>query len=141
MKHLTMLSISACLFVGLSSTVLAEKGTIGEAEYQNNCAACHGATGKGDGQFTEFLKAGTPSLATLSKNNGGVFPFERVYQVIDGRGDVKSHGSREMPIWGKQYIAGSIKTHGPFLGEWYGENIVNARILALIDYINGLQEK
>lgn len=141
MKHLTMLSISACLFVGLSSTVFAENATIGEAEYQNNCAVCHGSKGKGDGQFTEFLKAGTPSLTTLSKNNGGVFPFEQVYQVIDGRKDVKSHGSREMPIWGKNYIAGSVKTHGPFFGEWYAENVVNARILALIDYINKLQEK
>ena len=141
MKRLIVLSISALVFMGLSSAVSAEKVTMGEAEYQNNCAACHGANGKGNGQFTEFLKAGTPSLTTLSKNNGGVFPFERVYQMIDGRGEVKSHGSREMPIWGQQYTAGAVKKHGPFFGEWYSQNIVNARILSLIDYINNLQEK
>ena len=141
MKRLTTLSLSAFLLMGLSGTAFAEKSTIGEAEYQNNCASCHGVEGKGDGPFAEYLKAGTPSLTTLSKNNGGVFPVEKVYQAIDGRAGVASHGPREMPVWGKEYIAESVKKHGPFFGDWYGEDIVNARILALIDYINQMQEK
>ena len=141
MKCLTTLSLSVFLFMGLSGAVLAADVSIGEAEYQDNCATCHGAKGNGGGPFAEFLKAGTPGLTTLSKDNGGVFPFESVYQAIDGRSGLKSHGSREMPIWGKEYIAGSVKTHGPFFGEWYGEDIANARILALIDYISTLQEK
>ena len=141
MKRLTILSLSAFLIMGLSGAVFAKDVSLGEAEYQDNCAACHGVKGAGDGPFAEFLKAGTPALTTLSKNNGGVFPVQRVYQAIDGRGGVKSHGPREMPIWGKEYIAGSVKTHGPFFGEWYGEDVLNARILALIDYISTLQEK
>jgi hypothetical protein len=141
MKHLTILSLSAFLFIGMSGTVFAEKGSLGAAEYQNNCASCHGTKGEGNGPFTEFLKAVPSSLTTLSKDNGGVFPFERVYQAIDGRGEVKSHGPREMPVWGKDYIAGSVEVHGPFFGEWYGEDILNARILALIDHINKLQKK
>ena len=51
------------------------------------------------------------------------------------------NGPREMPVWGKDYIAGSVKEHGPFFGEWYGEDILNSRILALIDYLNKLQVK
>jgi mono/diheme cytochrome c family protein len=141
MKRLTIMSLSAFLFIGMSGTVFAEKGSIGATEYQNNCASCHGAKGEGNGPFTEFLKAVPSSLTTLSKDNGGVFPFERVYQAIDGRGEVKSHGPREMPVWGKDYIAGSVEVHGPFFGEWYGEDILNARILALIDHINKLQKK
>jgi len=141
MKRLTILSVSAVLFLGLSGTVFAENGSIGEEEYKNNCASCHGIKGKGDGQFAEFLKNRSPSLTTLSKDNGGVFPFEQVYQVIDGRKGVKSHGPKEMPIWGSAYIAESVKTHGPFFGEWYGEDVANARILALIDYLHKLQEK
>lgn len=141
MKRSTTVSLSAFVFVCLAGTVSAEKVSIGEAEYQNNCATCHGVKGDGDGPFTEFLKGGSAALSTLSKNNGGVFPFERVYQTIDGRNDVKSHGPREMPVWGKDYTAGSVETNASFFGEWYGENILNARILALIDYINTLQEK
>jgi hypothetical protein len=64
-----------------------------------------------------------------------------VYQIIDGRTEVKAHGPKEMPIWGSVYIAASVKTHGPFFGEWYGEDVANARVLALIDYLHKLQEK
>jgi len=141
MKRITILSLSAFLIAGLSNTVLAEKSSIGAAEYQDNCASCHGAKGEGNGPFTEYLKNVPPSLALLSKNNGGVFPFDRVYKIIDGRGEVKSHGPREMPVWGRDYIAGSVGTHGPFFGEWYGEDILNAHILALIDHLYKLQEK
>ncbi len=141
MKFLTIMSLTAFLFMGLSSTVFAEKSTIGAIEYQDNCASCHGAKGEGNGPFSEYLKNVPPSLALLSKQNGGVFPFDRVFQIIDGRGEVKSHGPREMPVWGRDYIAGSVEVHGPFFGEWYGEDILNARILALIDHLNKLQEK
>jgi len=141
MKKLTILSLSAFLFMGLSSTVFAEEITRGAAEYQNNCASCHGAKGEGNGPFAEYLKEVPGSLTLLSKENGGVFPLERVYQIIDGRGELKSHGPREMPVWGRDYIAGSVEVHGPFFGEWYGEDILNARILALIDHLNKLQKK
>jgi mono/diheme cytochrome c family protein len=140
MKRVTLLSLSAFLLLGVSGTAFAEV-SVGEAEYKENCASCHGVKGKGDGPFAEFLKGGVPSLTTLSKNNNGVFPVERVYKVIDGRADVKAHGSREMPVWGSEYMAESVKKHGPFFGDWYGEEVVNAKILALIDYINKLQEK
>jgi hypothetical protein len=42
-------------------------------------------------------------LTTNSKRNKGVCPFAHVYEVIDGRQDVKGHGSREMPVWCKWY--------------------------------------
>lgn len=39
-------------------------------------------------------------LTELAKNNRGVFPFDRVHQIIDGRAEVKDHGPRDMPVWG-----------------------------------------
>ena len=39
-------------------------------------------------------------LTQLAKHNDGQFPFWTVYRVIDGREEVKAHGSRAMPIWG-----------------------------------------
>lgn len=141
MKYLTTLLVSVFLSLGLSGAVFAGKGSVGEKEYKNNCASCHGIKGKGDGQFAEFLKNNAPSLTTLSKDNGGIFPFERIFQVIDGRAEIKSHGPREMPIWGSEYIAEGVKTHGPLFGEWYGEDVGRVRILALINYLHKLQEK
>jgi mono/diheme cytochrome c family protein len=44
----------------------------GKREYDENCAACHGPLGKGDGVFRELLKTAVPDLTVLAKNNGGV---------------------------------------------------------------------
>jgi hypothetical protein len=70
----------------------------------------------------------------------GIFPFDRLYEVIDGRVAVGPHGPREMPIFGRDYSQEA--------GEYYGittpkdiESYVRGRIVALIGYIYSLQEK
>ena len=80
-----------------------------------------------------------PNLTTLSKRNKGVFPLQRVYEVIDGTEVLKAHGTREMPIWGTVYRAEVEEAYFdvPFNPEGY----VRAHILALIDYISRLQAK
>jgi len=117
----------------------------GKREYLNSCAACHGASGKlaaGEGAGVEFLKSTPTDLTTLSKKNGGVFPFERVLTVIDGRQAVKSHGSRDMPIWGDRYNRDSVKAAEYYVDVPYDmEMYTRARIHALIDYIHRLQAK
>jgi mono/diheme cytochrome c family protein len=129
----------AMLLIALPAAA-AEKA-VGELEYEHKCVRCHGVSGKGDGWFTEFLKKPPPPLTQLKKNNGGVFPFDHVYQVIDGRKTVQVHGPREMPVWGSVYRAESGKEFGPYHGLVYvDEGVVRARILALIEYISRLQE-
>jgi mono/diheme cytochrome c family protein len=121
-------------------TLAAEK-SIGQREYEGKCVMCHGVTGKGDGWFSEYLKHRTSSLTQLKRNNGGVFPFDHIYQVIDGRKEVQVHGPREMPVWGGFYRVESEKTYDWYFGQFYvDEGIVRARILALIEYISQLQE-
>ena len=118
----------------------AERYDSGKREYMDRCAVCHGQSGKGDGGMIDILRTAPSDLTTLSRNNGGVFPFEHVYAVIDGRQAVKGHGSRDMPIWGKAYNAETVRA-----GEHYGdmpynmEMYVRARILSLIDYLNRIQ--
>jgi len=75
----------------------------GKDEYQSQCAVCHGELGKGDGSFNANLNVKASDLTLLSKNNGGVFPFQRIYDVISGTADVVGHGPRSMPIWGNYY--------------------------------------
>jgi mono/diheme cytochrome c family protein len=124
---------------GISSATLAvDKAGVGKLEYQSNCASCHGNDGKG-GAYVDFLRVTPPDLSQLSKKNGGVFPLERVYSVIDGRQEVKAHGSRDMPIWGRDY---QIKAGEYYVDVGYDpEAYVRGRILALIDYLNRLQAK
>lgn len=140
MKRITALT-GFVVVMCLSGGVLAQEGSVGEAEYKNNCASCHGTSGKGNGPFAEFLKNGAPSLRNLSKSNGGVFPVARVYGIIDGRSGIRSHGTAEMPVWGSEYTIKSKETHGPFFGEYYADDIVRVRIMSLIDHLNSLQDK
>ncbi len=113
---------------------------IGRYEYETYCAVCHGADGKGNGPFTMMLNKRIPDLSVLAKNNGGVFPFSRAYDVVIGTADVGAHGSREMPIWGDVFTGRAQSVYGPGYREVTGEAYVKARVLALVEYVSRLQE-
>jgi len=72
----------------------------------------------------------------LTKNNAGEYPFMRLYQMIDGRADVSGHGERAMPIWGDRYTKQDIERYGSFGAE----DVVQARILQLVFYIQAIQQ-
>jgi mono/diheme cytochrome c family protein len=114
---------------------------LGKWEYDGYCAVCHGATGKGDGVYAEQLEKGTivANLTELSKKNNGVFPLARVYETIDGRQQVQAHGTRDMPIWGREYSAvNSARSPYPYSDN---EAFAREKILALTEYIYRLQAK
>jgi mono/diheme cytochrome c family protein len=108
----------------------------GKREFRRHCALCHGIGGKGESVMTTFnlLKITPPDLTQLSKRNKGRFPFWRVYQIIDGREEVKGHGSRDMPIWGDAFI----RQEGGRLAD---ETRAIGRILAIVHYLQSIQEK
>lgn len=139
------LSRLAIVFLGSAtlgvSTIAAaaNRVDIGKREYDANCANCHGLSGQGDGSFAQMLRLSMPDLTTLSRKNGGVFPISRVYNVIDGREEVKAHGTREMPIWGMELTLRAAPEHDDYGYE--SEAFVRARILAVIDYLYRLQAK
>jgi mono/diheme cytochrome c family protein len=138
--------VVANLIVAFSLSGLAEEPDIGKLEYQWSCVACHGVDGKGTGPLAAELKTKPADLTIIAKLNKGVFPFTRVYETIDGRLDVKSHGSREMPVWGFRYnpslIQGFSRTAPYFVDPVIDrEAIIRGRILALVDYIYRIQEK
>lgn len=138
--------IIAALMLGVVGFASADgkkaKVDLGKLEYQNSCALCHGANGKGQGWAVEFLKKQAADLTTLSKKNNGVFPFDRVYAGIDGREMVKAHGDRDMPAWGNRYSTDTVKAAEYYVDVPYDMEIyARSRILALIDYINRMQAK
>lgn len=125
------------------SQAQAEVNGLGQYEFENSCAACHGASGTGGGPSAQFLSGGVaPDLTVLQKNNGGVFPTERVYGIIDGSGEGRSliHGTSEMPMWGDRYMQETEDTQGgdPLSPEERQE-YVKLKIEALIDYLASMQ--
>ena len=117
----------------------AQSVDVGKYEYDTHCAECHGVSGKGDGPYVQLLREGTvlPNLTELSKRNGGVFPFTRVYETIAGTVRVRAHGSTDMPIWGRVYQLQSRNLNPIYDPQYFA----HAKILALIEYVYRLQAK
>ncbi len=117
----------------------AQKSDFGKRDYDGRCAVCHGVSGKGDGPYRPLLTTAPSDLTILAKNNNGVLPVSRVYQVLDGRLEIAAHGPRDMPIWG----VGSyyLTLTDPAIDQSAVETIVHGRILAIIDYLNRMQVK
>jgi mono/diheme cytochrome c family protein len=137
--------IIASAIVAYGASAAAQDVDIGKTEYLSACASCHGTEAKGNGPVSKELKTHPADLTALAKKNNGVFPFNRVYQVIDGRDAVSSHGTREMPIWGYRFTPPhyNLKSTDDALlsPPASSEAIVHSRILAVIDYLNRMQEK
>jgi len=126
--------VTAALLLSGNPAALAQGGLVGEKEYGQACAICHGNAGQGNGEFGMLLTVKPSDLTRLSSDNDGVFPFLKVFQAVDGRTIVRGHGS-PMPIWGGTFTSEIGDAAGPYGAEL----IVRARIVALVDYVESLQ--
>ncbi len=142
MKNATMkASLLAIGLVVCGSAVLAQQKTdLGKREFDTNCASCHGADGKGNGPLGELLRRSPPDLTQLAKKNQGILPMGRLYDVVEGAG-VPSHGTRDMPIWGREYRIEDAQNLMEARGNYDSAALVRARILTLLEYINRIQAR
>jgi mono/diheme cytochrome c family protein len=140
-RHRRETLILVAALAGCSGITMAgeKKLDVGQREYETKCVACHGTAGKGNGPVAKYLNVRIPDLTELSKKNGGVFPFARVYESIDGRQQLQAHGTRDMPVWGNAYKFTGNPEYDDY--PFNSEAFVRARVLALIDYIHRLQAK
>ena len=140
------MSLAAAALSVLSSAALAQTPAdaqrvprdFGKNEFQSSCASCHGTSGKGNGPLVPLLRKTPPDLTLLAKNNQGVFPMNRLYEVIDGQ-NVPAHGSRDMPVWGRAYRIMDAEYY--FDTEYDANALVRARVLSLLEYINRIQAR
>jgi mono/diheme cytochrome c family protein len=110
--------------------------TVGEALYQRNCAACHGAEATGNGPLAPVLTLQPTDLTALSARNSGTFPLLRVIARIDGQDPLVAHGS-PMPVFGPyfesaQHVALKADTGQPV--------IVSAPIGDLVAWLQSVQK-
>jgi len=131
--------ILVSVFLLSTESIFAQEDEIiagGKGKYAQYCAACHGPLAKGDGTLATMLKVRPANLTQLSKSNNGQFPFWRVYRIIDGREEVRGHGSREMPLWGQIFQIEESASKAP-----YQADLVRGRIWQLVYFLESIQEK
>ncbi|MDF1707455.1 MAG: c-type cytochrome [Paracoccaceae bacterium] len=56
----------------------------GQIVFDQNCALCHGDSGRGDGLLAAKLQPAPPDLTRITFREKDVFPRTRVLSVIDG---------------------------------------------------------
>jgi len=118
----------------VSGVGMAVADEVGKIEYDNACAACHGATGLGDGPLAEMMTVPVPDLTGLQAANDGKFPMLDVIQFIDGRTGTRGHGY-PMPVWGDRFKA-SMED----MGSYGAEVQIRGRILSLAYFLQSLQK-
>ena len=136
----TVLVSALGLLVTAAPSFAADDLAAGRTEFANSCQACHGESGKGDGPMSKFLTVKVADLTQLSKANNGQYPFLKVFQTIDGRAVIKTHGEGPMPIWGDRYKVESGAAGAEPYKTYTSEPFVRARILELTYYIQTLQQ-
>lgn len=124
------LVLSACVETGKPS----EK-TTGAQDYNDYCAACHGPTGKGDGETAAGLSKTPADLSTLAARNKGSFPTTKVMAQIWGYAGKKGQGV--MPDFAPLLEGETVPYDG-------GDGIATPtpiRLVELAEYLKTLQVK
>jgi cytochrome c1 len=101
--------------------------------YSVYCSSCHGTEAHGDGPVAGIINVSVPDLTKIASRNGGLFPAEKVYRVIDGQWEIPAHGTRHMPVWGYEFFGAAGKD----------ENVhsqASQRIDTLVEYLRHIQQ-
>lgn len=136
MRHPMMILL---LSLGLAACVERETQPSGSEDFADFCAACHGMSGKGDGEGAAALDRKPADLTRLSAKNGGVFPGTRVMAKIWGYTGVAP---------GRQDAASPMPEFGPLLqGDLVpydgGDGIATptpVRLVQIAEYLKALQD-
>lgn len=136
--HTTVAAVVSALVLSCAGAGIGAAAAVRSAEmdFRLSCSGCHGKDGRGLGANASGLSVEPPDLTTLRTRNGNVFPRERLRRIIDGREEIKMHGSREMPVWGQLFKRDAEEGLGGAEGD---VATVKKRIDNLIHYIEALQ--
>lgn len=125
-------AIAVALCVLLSGCAADTPQSSGADLYAANCAVCHGPFGDGEGPAAINIPQTVPDLRQIALLNDGTFPRDLVRRIVDGRDIVDAHRSQVMPRWGEEFSLDEGASAS-------AQRRVNARIDALVDYIESIQ--
>jgi hypothetical protein len=73
----------------------------------------------------------------ITERNGGKFPVEKIYAIIEGSSVIAAHGTRDMPLWGERYRQ-APKPVTPDQASM-SDGFAQQRILSLVYYLGTMQ--
>ncbi|HLQ19613.1 MAG TPA: c-type cytochrome [Tabrizicola sp.] len=127
------------LALSLAACVAEEKVPTGAEDFGDFCSACHGLSGKGDGDGAATLARKPADLTRISARNGGVFPGTRVMAKIWGYTGVapgRQDASSPMPEFAA-LLQGELV---PFDGGDGIETPTPLRLVQIAEYLKTLQK-
>ena len=137
-----VLATIALVFIAAAQEKVANVKTVpiaytnpvsGSEMYTVYCAACHGATGNGNGPAASVFTKPPTNLTMLAKNNNGKYPAEYVRDVLKFGTPVRAHGNIQMPVWNTLFRSlNPIDDSGA---------VTQLRIHNLVEYIQSIQAK
>ena len=104
---------------------------MGRVTFQQFCAACHGADGKGRGQVSGLLVGSPIDLTQLTRKHGGQFPVDYLLEglLAPTPEAIPAHRHGQMPAWGPVFMSidGSVA-------------FARARLAALVAFLETIQQ-
>ena len=123
------LIVAACA----EATLTMPQPSEGRALFMDNCAQCHGTSGRGDGPWAAELTPHPSDLTQLSEN--GKFSKARVLSIIDGY-DRTGLPGQDMPEFG-------LLLEGETIPIDVGDGVLTPTprpLVALLTYLESIQE-
>jgi len=108
--------------------------TPGKTLYVQNCSACHGMEGYGDGPASIGFCIPPPDLTRIAERNKGHFPYGEIVAIIEGRRAIDAHGYRQMPVWGDVFQQSAKRA-----GVEEAQGVADGNLLALASWLERIQ--
>jgi hypothetical protein len=108
-------------------------------DFRTLCAPCHGLDAQGHGPAAATLPVPPADLTRISSRHGGIFPSEQIFDTIAGLNMLRSHGTREMPVWGDVFVGEAVGKSVAIADAAKASHAAEARITRLVDYLKTLQ--
>jgi mono/diheme cytochrome c family protein len=127
--------IWTCCAVAVATEASSEStGADGRALFVENCAACHGIEGNGDGPEAVGLATRPADLTRIAARRDGVWPMLEVMAIVDGYTGL-TNPRENMPA-----IEGIVE--GPMVDFDSGNGLttpVPARLVSIVEYLESIQ--
>jgi mono/diheme cytochrome c family protein len=122
------------LALAIAACAPQDKVTGAALDFAENCTACHGPAGRGNGPVAVGMTPAPSDLTLLSQKNDGVFPKARVMGQLVGY--TMGRSDTHMPVFEELRSGPTV-----MFDDGSGEAVATpARLVAMADYLQTLQQ-